>query len=219
MDSVAEAGDGLGGVRWISVGDEGIGPELIQRALSAAPAAQVQVSGPRLARRPVESNGAACAPSLEPPAPAPAPEPVPTAAATHARPNLQRGYVAPREELEREQVVIWEELLGITGIGVKDNFFELGGSSLLATQLITRIRGRFGAEVALAHLFDGPTVAAMSEAIRAIEAGEPPPVGDCAVPASDEDIVAATLSEIEALKDDEVRAQLVESLRDEGSAE
>jgi phthiocerol/phenolphthiocerol synthesis type-I polyketide synthase E len=217
MESLAEAGDRDRGTRWVSVSGEEVGPDLIQRALNATPVPQVRVSGPGREPSPADPGDGQPRPAAEPAIPTPGP--TPTATPTHARPDLQHGYVAPRNELERDQTAIWEELLGITGIGMEDNFFELGGSSLLATQLITRIRKRFGVEVALAHLFDGPTVAAMAETIRAIEAGELPAAADCsAAPESDEDIVAAALSEIEELEDDEVQAQLVERLRDEGSA-
>ncbi|KZN29864.1 hypothetical protein N480_25745, partial [Pseudoalteromonas luteoviolacea S2607] len=38
-----------------------------------------------------------------------------------------RGYEAPENDTERQLVAIWEEVLGVTQIGVNDNFFELGG--------------------------------------------------------------------------------------------
>ncbi|MEJ7675841.1 MAG: methyltransferase domain-containing protein [Chitinophagaceae bacterium] len=35
-------------------------------------------------------------------------------------------YVAPRNKMEEKLAAIWQELLGVKGIGVEDNFFELG---------------------------------------------------------------------------------------------
>jgi amino acid adenylation domain-containing protein len=41
-------------------------------------------------------------------------------------------YVAPRNELERQLVEIWEEVLGREHVGIRDSFFELGGDSIKA---------------------------------------------------------------------------------------
>ncbi len=47
-------------------------------------------------------------------------------------------FVAPRNQLESKLAAIWEELLGVSPIGVTDNFFELGGHSLLVAKLLVR---------------------------------------------------------------------------------
>ena len=41
--------------------------------------------------------------------------------------------IPPRTPLEEALAVVWAELLGVNGIGVRDDFFELGGQSLLVT--------------------------------------------------------------------------------------
>jgi aryl carrier-like protein len=82
-------------------------------------------------------------------------------------------YVPPRTEVEHEIAEIWQELLGLTQVGVTDDFFALGGHSLLATQMITRIRRRHG-NVPLRTLFAAPTIAALAQA-----------VGESRAPASD----------------------------------
>jgi acyl carrier protein len=51
---------------------------------------------------------------------------------------------------------LWQETLRIDRIGADDNFFEFGGHSLLAMQLIGRIRDRFGVELPLQNLFQRP---------------------------------------------------------------
>ncbi|MEM9660010.1 MAG: KR domain-containing protein, partial [Planctomycetota bacterium] len=53
-------------------------------------------------------------------------------ASSRVRPDLDIDYAAPQTETERQVVLIWEEKLGIQGIGVHDDFFALGGHSLLA---------------------------------------------------------------------------------------
>ncbi|MBD0328398.1 MAG: non-ribosomal peptide synthetase, partial [Pyrinomonadaceae bacterium] len=82
-----------------------------------------------------------------------------------------RGQVKVRGEGVRTAVEegvrgVWEEVLGVVGVGVEDNFFELGGHSLLATQVLVRVREVFGVEVGLRRLFEEPTVAGLSEVVE-----------------------------------------------------
>ncbi|KAA6459460.1 amino acid adenylation domain-containing protein [Bacillus cereus] len=67
-------------------------------------------------------------------------------------------YVKPMTELEQSLVEIWEEVLGVRGIGTQDNFFELGGHSLKATSLSAQIHKRLEIEIPLRRLFDYPTI-------------------------------------------------------------
>ncbi|MCG6500524.1 AMP-binding protein, partial [Kitasatospora sp. A2-31] len=68
----------------------------------------------------------------------------------------------PRDERERALCELFGEILGIEGITIDDDFFELGGHSLLATRLVGRARAELGAELAIADLFQAPTVAALT---------------------------------------------------------
>ena len=67
-------------------------------------------------------------------------------------------FIAPRTPIEERLAAMLSSLLGLEQVGVRDNFFMLGGHSLLGTQLISRIRGKFGVELALRTLFDSPTI-------------------------------------------------------------
>ncbi len=73
--------------------------------------------------------------------------------------------VAPRTPIEETLAAIWAEALGVNRIGVYDNFFDLGGHSLIATQLMSRVRDAFQMDVALRTLFEAPTVASLAAAI------------------------------------------------------
>ncbi len=84
----------------------------------------------------------------------------------HSRPNIATPLVAPRDAIERRVAAIWQDLLGIDGVGIHDNFIELGGHSLLGLQLTARLRDAFGAECTLLQLFEAPTVAELSELVR-----------------------------------------------------
>ncbi|NEQ85368.1 MAG: AMP-dependent synthetase, partial [Moorea sp. SIO2I5] len=76
--------------------------------------------------------------------------------------------VKPRNETEGQIARIWQELLGVSQVGIYDNFFKLGGNSLLATQVISRLRQAWGNELTLQDLFEYPTVAGVSKNIEVL---------------------------------------------------
>jgi acyl carrier protein len=57
---------------------------------------------------------------------------------------------------------IWRDLLQQPEIGIDDNFFEIGGHSLLAMQLMARVRKEFQAELSLRNIFEAPTIAELA---------------------------------------------------------
>jgi len=79
-----------------------------------------------------------------------------------------KGYQAPRNDLEKIVAEIWCEVLGEQQIGVEDNFFSVGGHSLLATQVVSRVRQRFEIELPLRVMFEAPTIAELSIAIKRV---------------------------------------------------
>ena len=66
---------------------------------------------------------------------------------------------SPRNELERKLAAIWCEVLNLPEIGIHDDFFLLGGSSLLVTQVITKLNVDFQIEMPVRDFFANPTVA------------------------------------------------------------
>ncbi len=66
--------------------------------------------------------------------------------------------IKPRTELEQQLANIWQEVLGVSQVGINDNFFELGGSSLQAARLFAEIEKTFAKNLPLATLFEAPTV-------------------------------------------------------------
>ena len=75
-------------------------------------------------------------------------------------------FVSPRNPTEEQTAAIIAELLGLERVGVNDNFFLLGGNSLLATQVIARVRESFDIEVTLLNVFDNPTVAGIATLVE-----------------------------------------------------
>ena len=73
--------------------------------------------------------------------------------------KLKEEYVAPRDSAEKTLANIWAEVLGIGQIGVNDNFFRLGGDSLLAAQVVSRVRKAFHIELSVAAVFKDPSLA------------------------------------------------------------
>lgn len=83
----------------------------------------------------------------------------------HSRLNGD-GFVAPEGKIEEGLAEIWRETLGLEEIGAQTNFFEAGGHSLKATQIISRVEKRFGADLSVREIFNRPTIRELAEAIH-----------------------------------------------------
>ena len=79
---------------------------------------------------------------------------------------IEKGFVAPNDELEVRLTKIWGQLLGVHPVGIRDNFFDLGGHSLLAVRLFTQIEKLFGKNLPLATLFEAPTIEQLAVLLR-----------------------------------------------------
>jgi natural product biosynthesis luciferase-like monooxygenase protein len=90
--------------------------------------------------------------------------PVPNATSTP-----ETSAAAPASPLEQNIAKTSAELLGVSQIGRDDNFFELGGNSLLATQLIARLRESLNVELPLRLAFEFPSVESLAKAISELQ--------------------------------------------------
>ena len=88
------------------------------------------------------------------------------------RPELERAFLPPRNELEAKLAEVWASVLKIDRVGVSDNFIELGGHSVLATQIISRVRDLFLVEMTLRAVFEHPTVAALAQQIENVRSAQ-----------------------------------------------
>jgi acyl transferase domain-containing protein len=116
----------------------------------------------------------------------------------HERPDLGVEYMPPRTSQETALAEIWQDLLGVSSIGVHDNFFDLGGHSLLATQILTRLKQDFGAALELNALFEHQTI----EALAAAWAAQAPGGEDAAL--------AQLLDRLEDMSEEEAATLLAE---------
>ena len=89
------------------------------------------------------------------------------AALPEPAPSGSSSRVAPRDAEEAVIAAIWSEVLGCAEVGATDDFFALGGQSLLASQVMTRLRERSGVKLPLRILFEQPTVERLAQAVRA----------------------------------------------------
>ncbi|WP_372390813.1 non-ribosomal peptide synthase/polyketide synthase [Xanthomonas sp. NCPPB 3582] len=78
----------------------------------------------------------------------------------------RREYEAPHTGIEVAMAEIWQQLLGVARVGRHDNFFELGGHSLLAARVVSELRSRMGAELALRSIFERPTLRELAATIE-----------------------------------------------------
>ncbi len=72
--------------------------------------------------------------------------------------KLIQGKNNPEDRLKR----IWQQVLSLDEIGFQDNFFELGGNSVLLIQLQHELETEFQQKIAVADLFQYPTIAAQT---------------------------------------------------------
>jgi acyl transferase domain-containing protein len=87
-----------------------------------------------------------------------------------ARLIMGKEYVAPRNQIEQAIAKVWQDILGVDQVGVHDDFFtELNGSSLLATQLVARLRTHYQQDLPLRRFFEGPTVAELATLFQEVE--------------------------------------------------
>ncbi|AKT41168.1 type I polyketide synthase [Chondromyces crocatus] len=84
------------------------------------------------------------------------------------RPALGTTYVAPRTPMERRLTEIWQDLLGVDPVGIHDDFADLGGHSLIATQLVSRLREAYRLDIPLRRVFESPTISDLAQLIESL---------------------------------------------------
>jgi amino acid adenylation domain-containing protein/non-ribosomal peptide synthase protein (TIGR01720 family) len=93
----------------------------------------------------------------------PAPEP----------PVAREEYAAPRTREEGLLAAVWAQVLRLPRVGVDDNFFALGGDSILAVQIVARVR-EMGLAFTVRQVFEHQTVASLARHVTATDTAAAP---------------------------------------------
>jgi len=122
--------------------------------------------------------------------------------ALYPRQELSVPYVASQNPHERIFIGIMQELFGIQKVGRLDNFFELGGDSLMALQLITRIKEAFGVTLTYRNVFDKSTIADLSLLVESMQLDE-------RLKGAENDALNKIIEKIDGLSDDEIKKRFL----------
>lgn len=74
--------------------------------------------------------------------------------------------IPPQTALEMKIAKVWEEVLHQTGIGGNQSFISLGGDSILAGELVIRLKEILNIELSLIDLFDAPTISDQAKLVE-----------------------------------------------------
>ncbi len=85
---------------------------------------------------------------------------------------MEDEYEAPRNKIEEKIVEIWEEILGIEGIGINHNYFDLGGHSLKAAVIVAKINKELEVGIKVKELFENPTIKGLGRVVERAEKKE-----------------------------------------------
>ena len=88
-------------------------------------------------------------------------------------PSAEARGAAPETPVERRIAAVWSDLLRQPQIGRDDDFFDLGGHSLMATQVVSRLRDQLGVEIPVRTLFEERTLAGLALRIEAALQADP----------------------------------------------
>ncbi|MBD0342777.1 MAG: non-ribosomal peptide synthetase, partial [Microcoleus sp. Co-bin12] len=78
----------------------------------------------------------------------------------------ETAFTETQTPTEKELAQIWMAVLELEKVGINESFFDIGGHSLMAMQLVSRVRSCFGVELALCDFFAAPTIQNLAELVE-----------------------------------------------------
>jgi amino acid adenylation domain-containing protein len=84
---------------------------------------------------------------------------------SNERPDIETPFVTPKNKIEAQIALIWQDILELEKVGVEDNFFELGGDSLSALEMTLEVEKSFSKAVPQSF-FRQPTISYLSTIIE-----------------------------------------------------
>lgn len=79
---------------------------------------------------------------------------------------MDSGYTEPRNATEKALCQIWADILNLPRVGITDHFFEIGGHSLLAAQVLSRVRKQLDTQLDVHVVFENPTIADLAQKVE-----------------------------------------------------
>jgi amino acid adenylation domain-containing protein len=79
--------------------------------------------------------------------------------------ELSSQFVAPCTALEKVLAQIWAQVLKRDKVGARDDFLNLGGDSLLAAQIVSRIRDALSVQLPVSSFFKASSLAELAAAL------------------------------------------------------
>ena len=133
--------------------------------------------------------------------------------------NADMPYVAPRNDIERAIVDIWQTILDLDEVSIHTNFFEAGGNSLMLIQLLSQVRQAFHAELSIRDVFMASTPAQLAELLAAQSHDDalPDRPEEAITPIERQD-TQALLERLDDISEDEVERLLRQALAEEEDA-
>ncbi|MFD2211792.1 amino acid adenylation domain-containing protein [Virgibacillus halophilus] len=91
-------------------------------------------------------------------------------------PDFEKGAYSREPRTPQEEILcdLFKQVLDVSQIGIDDSFFDIGGHSLLAAQLMNRIRDVFEVELGIGKLFETPTVSGLVKQLKRGKQVRPP---------------------------------------------
>jgi len=78
----------------------------------------------------------------------------------------EKPFTEPQTFVEQAVGSIWKAVLGLEKVSIHDRFLALGGDSMLATQVISRLRQKLQLDLSLASFFDANTIQEQAQMIE-----------------------------------------------------
>lgn len=120
-------------------------------------------------RPPVPATGWRGPSTPAPAIPAPMLEQVPAVAEPAPAPAVAEPTPAP-SELADQVRELWTAATGVADLSDDQDFFAMGGDSLIAVELMSQVRDRFGVDLSIGAIFDYPTLGSFIEELRRLGA-------------------------------------------------
>jgi len=78
----------------------------------------------------------------------------------------KKSFLPPETATEKTLATIWQECMNLNDVSADDNFFALGGHSLMAVQILSKLKKKLGRSFQLAVLFKYPTIRSFANFIE-----------------------------------------------------